>query len=89
MAKTFTYTISEDPHQIINKVKLIASEKGIDVSGDHHQGRLSGKGMSADYLMEGSTLTITVLKKPMIVPWSMVETMVAKFVDSESPSQIV
>ncbi len=89
MAKTFTYTITEDPQQLISKVKLIASEKGINVTGDHQQGSLSGKGVDANYLLEDSTLTITVQKKPMIVPWTMVEKMVANFVESENPTQIV
>jgi hypothetical protein len=89
MAKTFTYTVTEDPQQLIGKVKLIASEKGIDVSGDHQQGSLSGKGVSADYLLKDSTLTITVQKKPMIVPWVMVEKMVDNFIESENPTQIV
>jgi hypothetical protein len=89
MAKTFTYTITEDPHQLISKIKQIASEKGINVSGDHQQGSLSGKGINADYALQDSTLTITVQKKPLIVPWSMVDKLVANFVDSENPTQIV
>lgn len=89
MAKTFSYTITEDPQQLITKVKQIASEKGIDVSGDHQQGSLSGKGVNADYKLEDSILTITVQKKPLIVPWTMVEKMVTNFVESENPTQIV
>lgn len=89
MAKTFTYTITEDPQQLISKVKQIASQKGINVAGDHQQGSLSGKGVDANYLLEDATLTITVQKKPMIVPWTMVEKMVANFVESENPTQIV
>ncbi|HFD11944.1 MAG TPA: hypothetical protein ENJ32_05705 [Crenotrichaceae bacterium] len=89
MAKSFTYTINENPQEILNKVRLIASEKGIDVSGDHQKGQLSGQGINADYVMQDSTLTITVQKKPMIVPWSMVEKMVAKFVDNDNSTQVV
>ncbi len=89
MAKTFTYTITEDPQQIINKVKDIALEKGITVTGDQQQGNLSGQGVKADYFLENSTLTITVQKKPLIVPWTMVEKMVSKFVDKNNPSNIV
>ncbi len=89
MAKTFTYTITEDPEQIINKVKQVATEKGINVTGDHQQGSLSGHGVNADYLLEDSTLTITVQKKPLIVPWSMVEKLVTNFVDSENSTRTV
>lgn len=89
MSKIFTYTIEEDPQQIINKARLIASERGIDVTGDHQQGSLSGQGLIADYLLQDSTLTITVRKKPLIVPWSVVEKLVARFVDNENPTQIV
>ncbi len=89
MAKIFSFPVTGDPQQLISKVKQVASEKGIDVSGDHQQGSLSGQGVNADYLLEDSILTITVQKKPLIVPWTMVEKMVAKFVDSENPTQIV
>ena len=89
MAKTFSFTVTEDPQQLITKVKQIASTKGIDVSGDHQQGTLSGQGVNADYRLQDSILTITVQKKPLIVPWTMVEKMVAKFVENEHPTQIV
>ncbi len=89
MAKTFSYAITEDPQQLITKVKQIASEKGIDVSGDHQQGSLSGQGVNADYLLQDSILTITVQKKPLIVPWSMVEKMVTNFVESENSTRVV
>ncbi len=89
MAKTFSFTVTEDPQQLITKVKQIASTKGIDVSGDHQQGTLSGQGVNADYRLQDSILTITVQKKPLIVPWTMVEKMVAKFVENENPTQIV
>lgn len=86
MAKTFTFTINGDTKSIMNNAKQIASEKGISMQGDHLQGHLSGQGINADYTVENSRLTLNVNSKPLIVPWSMVESMIAQFIDNQNAS---
>ncbi|MCH9698836.1 MAG: hypothetical protein K0U68_12100 [Gammaproteobacteria bacterium] len=86
MSKTFTFTINGDSQSIISNARQIASEKGISMQGDHLQGHLSGQGIHADYTVENSRLTLNVSSKPLIVPWSMVESMIAQFIDNQDVS---
>lgn len=88
MAKTFTFAIHGDSETIINNAKRIASEKGITMHGDHLHGHLSGQGINADYTVDDSKLTLNVNSKPLIVPWSRIESMVAQFIDNQDPSGI-
>lgn len=45
----------------------------VTFEGDHAQGKASGKGFVGSYTVIAETLLLTVLKKPMLVPWGLLK----------------
>lgn len=80
MAKTIQITLSSDPARLIENIKNMAGQNGIDFRGDHHAGTFSGNGVEGEYSIHGNLLSLNILKKPLIIPWTMVESIIRKFV---------
>jgi len=45
----------------------------VEFSGDVEKGYAKGKGFHVEYVVLGESCTLTVTKKPMLIPWSLVE----------------
>lgn len=79
MSKTFYVTLKKNPEKLIKQAKNLASKNGMVLEGDTHSGHFSGTGIEADYVVEGDKLSITVVKKPIIMPWIFIETTISAF----------
>ncbi|TAN53966.1 MAG: hypothetical protein EPN21_00055 [Methylococcaceae bacterium] len=79
MSKTFHVTLKKDPEKLIKQAKNLASKNGMVLEGDTRSGRFSGTGIEADYAVQGDKLSITVVKKPMIMPWLLIEKTITGF----------
>lgn len=77
--KTFDFQLSHDPFMVIEKARKAAAGNGVKFEGDEHQGRFSGHGIEGLYAIEGVQLTIQISRKPIIMPWSMIESSMSKF----------
>jgi len=58
--------------QVLARARAQAQGVGITLAGDARAGRFEGAA-SGTYQVDGSTLTVEVLRKPGFVPWSLVE----------------
>jgi hypothetical protein len=83
-AKSIQIEIFDHPDELITKVKEAAQKYGVHFLGDTGQGIIKGFGFKADYLFQENILTITVFRKPALLPWTTVEEKVRALVNMDS-----
>ncbi|HNX75436.1 MAG TPA: hypothetical protein PLM07_02320 [Candidatus Rifleibacterium sp.] len=71
--KTYSYPVEGNPGEMLEKFRNKIQSKGLAVEGDVNSGMVSGFGFKATYSLLNSNLTIDVLEKPAIIPWSMLD----------------
>jgi hypothetical protein len=79
MSKTLQVTLKQSPEKLIQHAKTLAGKNGMQLEGDSRAGLCTGLGVEAQYRVEGNQLFITVLKKPMIMPWVLIEKTITGF----------
>ncbi len=79
MSRSFSINLKKDFGTLIDKAKNIAKEHGVNFSGDTISGTFSGKGLEGRYKIEAESAAITITKKPLIIPWALIETKVTEF----------
>jgi hypothetical protein len=79
MTKKFSIKLNRDPHEVFVSFKTAAAKNGVGLNGDHRLGHFSGKGIEGRYDLSGDVLNITIVKKPMLLGWSMIEAKVRDF----------
>ena len=80
-SQTYSFTISGDPEKKFREVQRLAKEKGVILTGDSTSAAFSGL-VSGSYSRSGNTVTVTITRKPMIVSWSKVESLLREFLES-------
>lgn len=78
-AKTYTVVLSKTPESVIAKARKTASSNGFDFLGDETEGRFTGKGLHGRYRIDGAEMSITIDKKPLILPWGLIESSIKSF----------
>lgn len=73
MSRSVTGVFKEDPQVLLDKLTNWATKNDIDFQGDLEKGYVNSKGFYVEYLVDGLNYTLTVSKKPGIVPWAFVE----------------
>lgn len=58
MARSFTMPLTISPEALVTKAKAGAEEAGVSFVGDTTNGRFEGKGMQAEYRIEGAQVTL-------------------------------
>lgn len=79
MSRTYRCKIKGDPGKFIARAKELARENGAEVKGDDRQGTVRVLGVTGDYLLKGKTAEITIRKKLVIYPWSLIEGQISRF----------
>lgn len=79
MSKSFEYRLQGDVADIITKAISVARENGVDMKGDVKAGQFSGHGIVGHYRVLDGRLVVGVEKKPLIMPWSLIETTLNQF----------
>lgn len=79
MSKTIEVKLNRDPQEVVAKFKATAEKNGVHMAGDHQGGEFHGKGIEGRYAIVGDALTITLLKKPIFLSWSLMETKVREY----------
>ncbi|MBS1211870.1 MAG: uncharacterized protein H6R26_486 [Proteobacteria bacterium] len=79
MSKLLQVKLSQAPNEFLPKARAAAHANGVQLTGDHENGRFAGRGIEGAYRIEGDTLAIHIQKKPMILPWPMIESAVKSF----------
>ncbi len=79
MTHKFDVKLNRDAHDVVAKFKTVAEKNGVHMSGDHQHGKFIGMGIEGRYQIEGDVLTLTILKKPMLISWSLMEAKVREY----------
>lgn len=79
MSKFLQVRLSQTPDVFLPRAKAAAQANGMQLTGDHETGRFNGRGIEGAYRIEGDTLAIHIQKKPLIMPWTMIEAAVRNF----------
>lgn len=79
MSRSFELKLNHDPDEIIAKAKDAAKTNGVRFVGDGQTGQFAGHGIEGSYLILEDTLCVKIAKKPLIMPWSLIEATLRKF----------
>ncbi|WP_156302411.1 hypothetical protein [Methylogaea oryzae] len=79
MSKTIHISLKQPAEQLIQQAKAAAARNGVTMEGDAAGGRFAGSGIQGQYAVAGDTLSITISKKPLIMPWAFIEQGVTAF----------
>ena len=71
--KSIQVKIIDHPSELVTKAKELAEEYGLQFLGDTDRGVIKGFGIEADYMLQEDILTVTVFRKPVLLPWTKVE----------------
>jgi len=79
MSRTFTLNFTADPENLLQQAKELAARVGILFDGDNHHGTFSGQGVAGEYHIDNRKMMLTISEKPLIIPWSLIETKLKEF----------
>ncbi len=78
MSRSVTGDLPMGVEVILVKLRKLAVKHDIEFNGDTEKGYARGKGFHVEYVVVGSQCTLTVTKKPLLIPWSLVESQLHK-----------
>lgn len=78
MSRSVTGDLPIAPEIIIEKLEKLAVKHAVEFSGTVERGYARGKGFHVEYVVVGTRCTLTVTKKPLLVPWALVEAQLHK-----------
>ncbi len=78
--KSFSVTFPGDAQKLLQIAHDMARRFGAKLEGDTSGGTFSGHGVEGTYQIEGQTVTFNVARKPVFVPWSLIESTVREVV---------
>lgn len=78
MTRSVTGELPIGAEVILEKLEKLAVKHDIEFSGTTEKGYAKGKGFHVEYVIVGSSCTLTVTKKPLLVPWALVESQLHK-----------
>lgn len=73
MTRSVTGRLKEDPVVIVERLYRMAAKHDVEFQGDTEKGFAKGKGFHVEYIVVGESCTLTVTRKPMLIPWSLIE----------------
>ncbi len=77
--KTITAPLNKDPVELVAQARQKAGEKNASFNGDASQGRFTAMGVVGSYTIGDGEVNIEIIKKPLLIPWSLVEKTVRDF----------
>ena len=81
MSRMFSVSFTEDPSALVARAKKAAIKYGADFKEDATSGSFSGKGVRGIYSIQDRVVTVTIVDKPFLIPWGLVESQVRGFFD--------
>lgn len=82
MTHSFQITLSQDPASVVERVRKLLTENGGQFSGNSSSGSFAGSGVKGAYHISGRDVTITITKKPLLAPMSLVESKIREYFKS-------
>jgi hypothetical protein len=77
--KKFSVPFQQNPTHLVTHLQNAARDHGMHFCGDDRSGHFRGMGIEGQYVIRDQTFRITVRKKPLLVPWSMLEAKLTEF----------
>lgn len=78
MTRSVTGELPEAAEILVEKLRKAAVKHDIEFDGDAARGYARGKGFHVEYRVNGKQCTLTVTKKPLLIPWALVESQLHK-----------
>lgn len=79
MAKSFEVDLTEAVEDLLERTRKTATEGGFTFEGDVAGGNIAGQGFEGVYKVADGRIVVTIHKKPMVVPWFVVESKIKNF----------
>ena len=73
VTRTFSMHTTADPLSLLARARRVARENGATLVGGKESGRFSHDMVRGEYRMVGRKVTVTIIEKHWLVPWSVVE----------------
>ncbi len=89
MGERIDIQLNEDGPALMARVREAAQQNGMLLTGDANAGQFSGSGVEGHYSIVGDRLAIDITKKPLILPWRVIEHKVREFFAAGSPAPAV
>jgi hypothetical protein len=74
MSKVFKVKLTSPPGEMLEKARAASHKVGIKFEGDEQTGHFNGHGVEGRYQVVEDTLSVSVTKKPFVMPWTLIET---------------
>ena len=78
MTRSVTGELPIPIDEALVKLNTLAQKYSVEFKGDKAKGFAKGRGFHITYEMVGSRCTLTVSKKPVFIPWGVIEKQLAK-----------
>lgn len=79
MSKSIQLKLNSAPDEVVARAKTAASHHGVRFVGDEQTGHFEGHGIEGSYWIVEDMISIRILKKPFIIPWSLIEAKVRDY----------
>ena len=85
MSRVIEVAFTGDPQAVVDKARSIAERHGAVFRGDRFAGTFSGNGIEGNFRFGENVVVVTIVQKPELAPWPMVETAIRGFFESSDP----
>ena len=76
MGNEITFILPRPAEAVLHEARLRMAQNGGTFEGDAASGTFVVKGVQGNYEIQGTTLIVTVTKKPFLIPMGLVESIV-------------
>jgi len=84
MSKIFEYELTTKPGDLLKQAQQMAEKNGASFTIKHNCGKFIWNGIKGSMRVHEGKIIITILDKPFIVPWGMVENTINNFLGQNS-----
>jgi hypothetical protein len=79
MSKIFEYELTTKPGDLLKQAQAMAEKNGASFTIKHNYGKFNWNGIKGSMRVHEDKIIITILDKPFIVPWGVVENTINNF----------
>ena len=79
MSKIFEFELTTNPADLLKQAQQMAEKNGASFTIKHNYGKFDWNGIKGSMRVHEGKLIITILDKPFIVPWGVVEQTISNF----------
>lgn len=84
MSKIFEYELTTKPGDLLKQAQAMAEKNGASFTIKHNYGKFNWNGIKGSMRVHEGKIIITILDKPFIIPWGVVENTINSFLGRSS-----